>query len=91
MLITEAQDTNALPAEIFRSFFIVFILVIVACAIEFYSKSALRTIEVKNERPDTLLTTKFQTTDSTTFQGTPKCSLGGGHVISQSFAKRSLF
>ena len=81
-MITEAEDCNALRAKICRPFFIIVRLIIVACAINFYSKSALRTIEVKNERSYTLLTAKFQATNRTAFQGTPKGSLCGSHVIS---------
>ena len=53
--------------KIFSPFLVIFILVIMAVTIEFYAKSMLRAVEVKNKGTYTLLTTEFHAASPTPF------------------------
>ncbi len=49
LLISKTEYTDTLSAQIFSPFLIVFMLAIVAGAIEFYAKATIRTVEVKDK------------------------------------------
>ena len=90
LLITKAEYPNTLFIKIFCSLVIVFILIIMAGAIKFYAESMFRTIEIKDERTYSLLTTKFHASCATTFQGAPKQCFCWCHTVAQSLAVRFL-
>ncbi len=89
--LLKAEHTDTLPAKISSSLLIVFVFVIMAGTIKFYSKPMPWSVEVKNVRAYTLLTAKFHAASSTAFQGTPERSLCCGHVVAKSLAILFLF
>ena len=90
-LIAEADNSNALLTEVNRPLFVIIILMPMTFTVKFDAQPMLRTIEIKNEWPDTLLATKFQSACTTPLQCSPEHCFGRRHIIAQSLALVFLF
>jgi len=91
LIITKANDANALLFQISRSLLVIVIFVIMATPVNLDAQSELRAIKIQNERSDTLLPSEFQSVDATSLQSTPKSSLCRCQIVSQGYALLLLF
>jgi hypothetical protein len=91
LLIAEADNPNALLAEVRRPLFVIIILMLMACTVEFDTQTTFWTIEIKNEWPDTLLSAEFQSACATPLQCSPKGCFSRRQIIAQSFTLLFLF
>ena len=91
LLIAEADNSNALLAEVHRPLFVIIILMLMACTIELDTQPTFRTIEIKNEWPDALLSAEFQSADTTPLQCSPKGCFSRRQIVAQNFTLLFLF
>ena len=91
LLIAEADNPNALLAEVCRPLFVIIVLMPMACTVEFDTQSTFGTIEVKNERPDTLLSAEFQSAGTAPLQCLPKGCFSRRQIVAQRFTLLFLF